>query len=88
MEQSAIIVSPDYRLLPESKGVDILEDLDDFWNWVQTDLPGVIAARSTGLEVDLERIVVTGDSAGKMCSVVCHFTSHVFQGVISRFNSV
>jgi hypothetical protein len=29
--KSAIIVMPNYRLAPESKGLDILEDLADFW---------------------------------------------------------
>jgi acetyl esterase/lipase len=28
----AIVVSPDYRLIPEAKGVDILEDIKDFWS--------------------------------------------------------
>ncbi|KIW10898.1 hypothetical protein PV08_10197 [Exophiala spinifera] len=30
----AIVVSPDYRLLPESTGQDVLEDLEDFWRWL------------------------------------------------------
>lgn len=62
--QTAVIVSPDYRLLPEAKGMDILEDMDDFWKWVQTDLPGIVAARTGNSEVDLESVVVAGESAG------------------------
>jgi acetyl esterase/lipase len=30
---NAIIVSPNYRLLPEHNGNDIQEDLVDFWTW-------------------------------------------------------
>jgi hypothetical protein len=30
---SAIIVSPDYRMLPEANGLDIMKDLSDFWEW-------------------------------------------------------
>lgn len=62
--QSAVFVSPDYRLLPEAKGIDMLKDMDDFWKWVQTDLPGIVAARTGNSEVDLESVVVAGESAG------------------------
>jgi acetyl esterase/lipase len=34
-QHNAILVAPDYRLLPESNGVDILDDLDDFWKWLR-----------------------------------------------------
>lgn len=32
----AIIVSPNYRLLPEHNGNDIQEDLADFWTWYES----------------------------------------------------
>lgn len=66
LSQSAIIVMPDYRLLPEAKGVDILEDLADFWNWVRADLATFVSTNSTniGSEADLSKILVLGDSAG------------------------
>lgn len=32
---SALIVSPNYRLLPESSVEEILSDIDDLWAWVQ-----------------------------------------------------
>ncbi|RDW84505.1 hypothetical protein BP6252_02095 [Coleophoma cylindrospora] len=57
---SAIIVAPNYRLLPESNGLDIMEDIRDFWAWTQTSLPGAVAP----LKVDLNRIVAYGESAG------------------------
>ncbi|KAF2090553.1 alpha/beta-hydrolase [Saccharata proteae CBS 121410] len=59
---SAIIVTPDYRLLPESKGLDILEDIQDFWRWTEHQLPRFLG--SFNLEADLKHILATGDSAG------------------------
>lgn len=57
---------PDYRLLPDAKGIDILEDLADFWKWVRTDLTTFVSTNSTnvGSEADLSKILVLGDSAG------------------------
>ncbi|CAH0040490.1 unnamed protein product [Clonostachys solani] len=39
---SALIVTPDYRMLPESSLDELMEDIEDFWNWVQTELPGFV----------------------------------------------
>ena len=33
LSQDAMIVAPDYRLLPEACGADILDDMDAFWTW-------------------------------------------------------
>ncbi|KAA8648031.1 alpha/beta hydrolase [Aspergillus tanneri] len=33
LAQSAMIVAPDYRLLPEATGADIMDDMDAFWTW-------------------------------------------------------
>jgi len=68
LKHDAIFVCPDYRLLPEANGVEILEDLDDFWTWVRTDLPGVVGAMDEGegmrTTVDLTKVLSTGESAG------------------------
>jgi Tfp pilus assembly PilM family ATPase len=58
---SAIIVSPDYQMLPEANGMDIMQDLSDFWQWVDQDLQKQLA---TGIEVDLDKILLEGGSAG------------------------
>jgi len=77
-EHDAIIVSPDYRLLPEATAEELLDDLDDFWAWLSSDLPSVArdvsakaagAATATGLEVDLGRVIVHGESAGGYCAI-------------------
>jgi acetyl esterase/lipase len=61
----AVIVSPNYRLLPESSASDILEDLEDLWSWVQSSLLIYLKKISEGaVRGDLKRILVTGESAG------------------------
>ena len=62
--KNAIIVSPNYRLLPESSGLDILEDLDDLWRWMKFGLQLKLNYFSVGLRADLDRIITEGDSAG------------------------
>jgi acetyl esterase/lipase len=61
---SAIVVAGDYRLLPESTGADICEDLQDFWSWVRNGLQGFLDKVRPGLEADLSKIIVHGGSAG------------------------
>ncbi|KAH8093830.1 hypothetical protein DFH11DRAFT_1823072, partial [Phellopilus nigrolimitatus] len=63
MKHDAIFVAPDYRLLPEAKGVQILDDLDDFWAWLGRDLNDVVY-KAHGLHADLDKVLVEGESAG------------------------
>lgn len=64
--QSAIIVSPDYRLLPEAKGTDILEDIGAFWEWFKSDGPDQYLkdANRTNVSLDKEQLLLLGESAG------------------------
>ncbi|CAG8903137.1 unnamed protein product [Penicillium egyptiacum] len=66
MSTGAIIVAPDYRLLPEVSGKEILEDMHDFWHWVHSpQFVEVINAASGGYILpDLNRVLVVGESAG------------------------
>lgn len=65
IDERIIIVSPDYRLLPESSGSDILEDIEDAWNWVSTELSKTVLGMRQGKAVaDIKRIIVSGESAG------------------------
>ena len=57
-------MSADYRLLPESSGKNILEDIADLWNWVYNDLQTYLDIHESGLKVDFEHILVVGDSSG------------------------
>jgi acetyl esterase/lipase len=67
--RSAILVSPDYRLLPEATGVDIVADLKDSWSWIQTRLNELLAQHGGGHQVDLSKILVLGASAGGYCAL-------------------
>ncbi|KAJ5381778.1 uncharacterized protein N7496_004206 [Penicillium cataractarum] len=66
ISRQAILVTPDYRLLPESSGLDILSDLDSFWSWMQNDFePSLSSAYpSSTIKPDLGKILVAGESAG------------------------
>src|SRR5690242_4322464 len=65
---SAIIVSPNYRLIPESRVRDTLEDIEDVWAWVHNSLPSILQKETT-LLIDFNRIITTGDSAGGYLSI-------------------
>ncbi|KAK7546453.1 Alpha/Beta hydrolase protein [Phyllosticta citricarpa] len=64
LEHSAIIVAPDYRLMPESSGAAILSDIRDFWFWFHTTLSTFLLPRARGVEIDLTRVLLMGESAG------------------------
>jgi acetyl esterase/lipase len=66
---AAIIVTPNYRLLPEANGTDVLCDLCDFWSWVQECLATAVASMTTTtttetIQIDMNSILVCGESAG------------------------
>jgi acetyl esterase/lipase len=71
---SAIRVTGDYRLLPESTGTDVYEDVLDFWNWVREALPGILNDVRPGVEADLSKILVHGESAGGTISLLSGFS--------------
>ncbi|KAF3039728.1 hypothetical protein E8E12_005859 [Didymella heteroderae] len=61
---SSILVLPNYRFVPEHTGFDILEDIRDFWTWVDRDLASFVRAAAPGVEVDFDQSLVSGDSSG------------------------
>ncbi|KAH8592581.1 Alpha/Beta hydrolase protein [Bisporella sp. PMI_857] len=68
---SAIIVSPNYRLLPESSVDEILSDIEDLWVWVQTEMRAFVETQTKGsVSVDTSRIITAGDSAGGYLSLM------------------
>jgi acetyl esterase/lipase len=67
---SALIVSADYRLLPESNVGDVLDDVEDFWQWLHAELPSFLRAETAGkIKPDLNRIMTAGESAGGYLSI-------------------
>jgi acetyl esterase/lipase len=67
LQHNAVIVLPNHRLLPEANGVEIQEDIRDFWTWLAQTLPSY--AHEFGAEVDLHHVLVAGESAGGYLSV-------------------
>ncbi|KAL4906189.1 Alpha/Beta hydrolase protein [Aspergillus multicolor] len=64
LSQNALIIAPDYRLLPEATGADILDDMDAFWAWFLQTLPGIAESENWTTRPDLDRIICAGHSAG------------------------
>lgn len=63
LRHAAILVMPDYRLLPEARGTDILADVHSFTTWLST--PGNLSAHlPEPITPDLTTLLVTGESAG------------------------
>lgn len=70
LQKNAIIISPNYRLLPEATSADIYADLDDFWTWLRApSLATLLSNHKTPTKLDLDRIFVTGESAGGLLSL-------------------
>ncbi|KAK8011003.1 alpha/beta-hydrolase [Apiospora arundinis] len=69
LAHDAIIVSPDYRLIPESSGEDVLSDVARFWNWLADDLPSVALQEGWDVVPDLARITTYGSSSGGFLAV-------------------
>ncbi|KAI0127339.1 Alpha/Beta hydrolase protein [Xylariales sp. AK1849] len=59
LKHKAVMVTPDYRLMPESQFPDIVDDLRDLWHWVENDLE-----RLHGVGVDTSNLAIVGESAG------------------------
>ncbi|KAF4943262.1 hypothetical protein FSARC_14973 [Fusarium sarcochroum] len=71
LKHSAVIISPNYRLMPESSAEDMLSDVESLWIWLHEELPELIASRTRGLvRLDTSRIITAGDSAGGYLSVM------------------
>lgn len=67
---NSIMVMPNYRLTPEATGADILEDLHDFWTWINNKgLDTHLASQGVTLDLDYEQLLVLGDSAGGYMAV-------------------
>ncbi|GLB07882.1 hypothetical protein AtubIFM57258_003250 [Aspergillus tubingensis] len=66
IQNGAIIVSPNYRLLPEASGEDILEDIYDFWTWLQGDSlsHAVKDAGYPHIKLATDKTLIVGESAG------------------------
>ncbi|KAE8377101.1 Alpha/Beta hydrolase protein [Aspergillus bertholletiae] len=74
-KHGAVVVSPNYRLMPESRSSEIYDDIDDFWKWLHSPaLVDLLANHTAPTEIDLTRILTTGDSAGGLLSIYLALT--------------
>jgi acetyl esterase/lipase len=48
--------------MPESNGLDIMDDICHFWKWIRSDLPDYLTKSAPG--IDLSKAIAYGDSAG------------------------
>lgn len=69
LRNNAIIIAPNYRLIPEHNGHDIMDDLRDFWKWYDEKLDDFVESREPGLELDKGQLLVGGDSAGGLMAI-------------------
>jgi acetyl esterase/lipase len=68
---SALIVSPNYRLLLEYSVEEIHSDIEDLWTWVQKDMMAFVEAQTkSSVSVDTSRIITGGGSAGGNLSLM------------------
>ncbi|CBF73570.1 uncharacterized protein ANIA_07943 [Aspergillus nidulans FGSC A4] len=75
LRHSAIVVSPNYRLMPQATGLDIYDDIEDFWTWLRSpDFQELLAKHKIPTQLDLDRILVTGESAGGLLSINASLT--------------
>ncbi|KAK4121243.1 alpha/beta-hydrolase [Parathielavia appendiculata] len=65
----AIFISVAYRLVPESRAVDSLEDAADFWAWLHAHLSATVQSHWPHLIPNLDRVAVAGESAGGFLAI-------------------
>ncbi|OJJ01284.1 hypothetical protein ASPVEDRAFT_82808 [Aspergillus versicolor CBS 583.65] len=67
IQNNAIIVSPNYRLLPEASGSDILEDINDVWAWLRSGAmdQAIQKAGYDNIKPNIDKTLLVGESAGK-----------------------
>ncbi|PYH97113.1 alpha/beta-hydrolase, partial [Aspergillus ellipticus CBS 707.79] len=69
-EHNAVIVSANYRMLPEVTSNDLFDDIEDLWTWLHSStLKDLLSSLNTPTELDLERIITAGESAGGLISI-------------------
>ncbi|KAK4948601.1 hypothetical protein LTR10_012605 [Elasticomyces elasticus] len=73
---NAIIISPDHRLLPSASITDILSDVEDLWTWIHSSLQSIISSHAPKHSIDLDHILLEGNSAGGFIAAHLALTHH------------
>jgi acetyl esterase/lipase len=88
-QHSAIIVAADYRLMPESNGLEILSDVSDFWIWMQNDLQTHLGKAHAGVEADLSKVIAFGESSGGALAIQSGLTQQgLVKAVIAAYPAI
>ena len=66
LKEGYTVISIDYRLAPESKLAEIIEDLEDAYRWIVSEGPELF-------NIDPDRIAVVGHSAGGYLTLMAGF---------------
>lgn len=76
--------------MPESTGLDIYEDLSDFWKWVRDgSLQKHLDTFKPGVEADLSKVIAYGESAGGSLAIQSGFTQPDFiKAVIATYPGI
>ena len=66
-------ISADYRLIPPSTGFDVLQDIKDLFNFLQSQLNDCLRQRLDDqarhvFRIDVNNLAVAGNSAGGLCA--------------------
>ncbi|KAL4866227.1 hypothetical protein BDV12DRAFT_138336 [Aspergillus spectabilis] len=70
LKYDAVLLTANYRLLPQATGLDIYDDVEDFWAWLHSPaLQDLLEKHTTPVDVDLTRILVVGESAGGLLTI-------------------
>jgi len=84
LSNNAMIITADYRLMPEAAGADILDDMEAFWNWLSDILPSI--AESWSAQPDLNRILCVGQSSGGCMAVQSALLHpHKIKAIVSMY---
>jgi hypothetical protein len=67
LSRGYVVASPDYRFLPESSIHDQFDDAADVGIWLKDKFPSIV--REDGFEVNQNKIVVDGASAGALIAL-------------------
>lgn len=69
MQAGYAFISADYQLMSPSTGHDIIADIKDLFWFLSTELNTLLSGTcNTDFRIDAESIVVSGSSAGGLCS--------------------
>lgn len=85
-----MLVTPDYRLRPEHEMREAVEDIRDFWKWIDGALPGVLAGPQSPRRVDLDptNVAITGESGGGYLTIqtaLLGLTAHPIRALIPAY---